>query len=245
MANEANTNTNKQLEDLAVRLKRKSSSTIKTSEILNGLREIYLYSNNDKIAELAIELSYVKLEQDQSIIEMRRWLKHITVCITDKALLELVEFGDTVNEIRQKIFGYVIVSNKKGIDIDSVYMNLLSSYPGYIKADIGNTAEQLREILRVVMGPVIKQVLHKELINEFKTEIRSSLAKIRIINEDWCIGKEISVVQIGENYNIHFIDGKLKSFTVSSTGLAYTITSGGLEYHCKDFDETFIFKELG
>lgn len=242
---EIHTSIDKQLKNLAIKLKRESLAIIKTVDILSDLKEIYLYNNNDKIAELAIELSHVKLEQDPSIIEMRRWLRHMIVYIEDRELSELTEFGDTPNEIRQKLFGYIIISNKKGMDIETVYMSFLSSYPGYLKNDVGNTVEQLREILRVIMGPVVKQVLHKDLIDKFKNEIRSTLAKLRIINEDWYIDKEISVVQLGENGNINFIDGKLKSFTVSNTGLEYTVASNGFEYHCKDFDEAFIFNELG
>lgn len=111
---EIHTSIDKQLKNLAIKLKRESLAIIKTVDILSDLKEIYLYNNNDKIAELAVELSHVKLEQDPSIIEMRRWLRHIIVYIEDRELSELTEFGDTPNEIRQKLFGYIIISNKKG-----------------------------------------------------------------------------------------------------------------------------------
>lgn len=235
----------KALRALALKLHTMSNSSIRSSDILCELRDIYFYYEFEKIPQLALDLSFVSPEADQSIIEMKRWLRGITIRVPNSILMELTEYGDTVTKIRQRLFGYLRTSNSKGISIDTIYTSLISSYPGYLKEGIGNGADQLREILNVIMNKNSNKTLNKSLISVFDTEIRSRLSKIRVSEEDWNIGEKVSVVQRNSYNALCFIHGVLRSYKVSRTGLSYVIEADGGEYHCKEFDENFVFNELG
>lgn len=132
---------------LARKLKKEYSSNIDIDKLTKQLEDLFNYiASDDAIADLAHEVMYsiagdiidnsqkLNTELRDEYKEIRDLIQHTTIFVNDGMKSEIEYLYGNYNDFRKSMFGQMKLStkngfDKKGINIDSFYQDLMSAAP--------------------------------------------------------------------------------------------------------------------